>query len=155
METKEAIKIGTLIFEEKDAKWIMFDINNLLKQLSSNPRKITFEDLVRIQKKGIVTCFAVKPPKPDGLIKIIGMGSIYFIEIHTRKKAVIEDVVVDKKHRRKGLAEEIITKLVAKAKEAGVNHIDLTSEPDRVGANKMYQKMGFEKRKTNCYRLIL
>ena len=36
--------------------------------------------------------------------------------------------------------------------EKGISKIDLTSSPERVAANKLYQKLGFQKRITNVYR---
>ena len=33
--------------------------------------------------------------------------------------------------------------------------LHLTSRPQRVAANQLYQSLGFERRETNCYRLVL
>lgn len=43
--------------------------------------------------------------------------------------------------------------IVSQAKKQGVKHIDLTSGPQRVIANKLYRKLKFEPRDTNVYRL--
>lgn len=101
-----------------------------------------------------MTCFAIKKSEPSEPIQIIGMGSIHFIETFIRKKGIIEDVIVDKNHRKKGIGKKIIKLLIIEAEKAGANFIDLTSEPEKVAANKMYQKLGF-KIKKNYYRLDL
>ena len=38
------------------------------------------------------------------------------------------------------------------AEEAGARTVDLTSRPDREAANRLYVRLGFEKRETNVYR---
>jgi ribosomal protein S18 acetylase RimI-like enzyme len=41
------------------------------------------------------------------------------------------------------------------AKEAGAKTVDLTSRPSREAANRLYQRVGFERRDTNVYRYRL
>lgn len=38
-------------------------------------------------------------------------------------------------------------------KEMSVHHLHLTSNPNRIVANEMYMRMGFDKYTTNCYRM--
>jgi len=38
------------------------------------------------------------------------------------------------------------------SRKLDIKEVDLTSHPQRVAANKLYQKMGFEMRDTNVYR---
>jgi ribosomal protein S18 acetylase RimI-like enzyme len=70
------------------------------------------------------------------------------------EKAWIEDVVVDSSARGKGIGEKLVRLAVAFALEKGITKIDLTSGSNRTDANKLYQKLGFEKRDTNVYRFI-
>ena len=44
---------------------------------------------------------------------------------------------------------------LAAAKSAGATTVDLTSRPSREAANRLYQRVGFEKRETNVYRYKL
>ena len=41
------------------------------------------------------------------------------------------------------------------ADEAGVRTVDLTSRPSREGANRLYQRLGFELRDSNLYRYTI
>ena len=41
--------------------------------------------------------------------------------------------------------------LLAEAVRLGVDCVHLTSNPSRIAANALYQKLGFEKKETNCY----
>ncbi|OGI38129.1 MAG: hypothetical protein A2612_02205 [Candidatus Moranbacteria bacterium RIFOXYD1_FULL_44_12] len=69
--------------------------------------------------------------------------------------ARIEDVVVHPKHQGKGFGEKIMSHVIEQAKKKGIDSIELTSNPKRAVANKLYQKLKFEPRKTNVYRLKL
>ena len=69
--------------------------------------------------------------------------------------ADIESVVVSSKCRGRGYGKELMTAIVEAAKKLNVHHIQLTSNPARVAANRLYQELGFERYETNCYRLLL
>ena len=69
--------------------------------------------------------------------------------------ADIESVVVSSKCRGRGYGKELMTAIVEAAKKMNVHHIQLTSNPARVAANRLYQDMGFERYETNCYKLLL
>ncbi len=84
--------------------------------------------------------------------KVIGTITLVFIRIPTGLKARIEDVIVDKDTRGKGVATAMIWHVIQIAQEKGVTKVDLTSHPNRIAANKLYQKLGFEKRESNVYR---
>ena len=65
----------------------------------------------------------------------------------------IEDVVVDENHRGKGLGKALCQRVIDRARELGAIKIQLTSRPERVAANEMYKKLGFELKQTNVYRM--
>jgi len=69
--------------------------------------------------------------------------------------ADIESVVVSSKCRGRGYGKELMTAMVEAAKKMNVHHIQLTSNPARVAANRLYQEFGFERYETNCYKLLL
>ena len=69
--------------------------------------------------------------------------------------ATIESVVVSSKMRGKGLGRELMEHLIAEAARMNVDCIHLTSNPKRVAANALYQKVGFERKETNCYMMNL
>lgn len=67
--------------------------------------------------------------------------------------ADIESVVVGTQCRGKGYGKELVAAIIDAAKNLNVHHIQLTSNPQRVAANRLYQKMGFERYETNCYKM--
>ena len=67
--------------------------------------------------------------------------------------ADIESVVVSSKCRGRGYGRELMTAMIEAAKGFGAHHIQLTSNPARLAANRLYQDLGFERYETNCYKL--
>lgn len=88
---------------------------------------------------------------PDASDSIVGSGTLAVFAVPTGLRGHIEDVVVDQSVRGKGIGEALVTDLLAKARELGIESVSLTCNPTREAANKMYQKMGFQKRETHVY----
>jgi len=84
---------------------------------------------------------------------IIGTLTLIINHMPGGQKAWIEDVVVDEKARGAGVGRKLIEAAILFSKKKGITKIDLTSRPERLAANNLYQKLGFVKRKTNVYRL--
>jgi ribosomal protein S18 acetylase RimI-like enzyme len=74
---------------------------------------------------------------------------------HTLEFAIgdIESVVVSFSCRGRGYGRELMRAMVDAAKGLGVHHIQLTSNPVRVAANRLYQELGFVRYETNCYKM--
>lgn len=74
---------------------------------------------------------------------------------HTLEFAIadIESVVVLSGCRGRGYGRELMSAMVEAAKGFKVHHIQLTSNPARVAANRLYQEMGLERYETNCYKM--
>jgi ribosomal protein S18 acetylase RimI-like enzyme len=87
--------------------------------------------------------------------RIVGMLTLALFRIPTGMRAWIEDVVVDEGARGKGAGEALTREAIRLAEKAGARTIDLTSRPEREGANHMYEKIGFRPRGTNVYRYEL
>ena len=67
----------------------------------------------------------------------------------------VESVVVSSRCRGLGYGKALMTTLIEVAKKLNVHHIQLTSNPGRVAANRLYREMGFVRYETNCYKKIL
>jgi ribosomal protein S18 acetylase RimI-like enzyme len=84
--------------------------------------------------------------------RIVGTLTLALFAIPTGVRAWIEDVVVDESARGQGAGEALTRKAIRLAADAGARTVDLTSRPDRTAANRLYEKLGFRRRKTNVYR---
>lgn len=87
--------------------------------------------------------------------KIVGMAILYVHQGIDQITGHVDDVVVDEAHRGKGIATQLMNEVISLAKEKNLRQVELTSRPSREAANHLYQKLGFEKRETNPYRLKL
>lgn len=87
--------------------------------------------------------------------EILGTLSLVFTKIPTGVKIWIEDVVVDNAARGKGVGKQLMAYAIDHVKEQNIKTINLTSSPDRVAANTLYQTLGFKQRETNVYRLTM
>ena len=67
--------------------------------------------------------------------------------------ADIESVVVGSRCRGRGYGRELMSALIGAARGLKVHHIQLTSNPARVAANRLYQELGFVRYETNCYKM--
>jgi len=88
----------------------------------------------------------------DGARGIVGSMSLIVFRIPTGVRAWVEDVVVDKDARGRGVAEMLCRDAINRACAAGARTVDLTSRPTRAAANRLYQRLGFAQRETNVYR---
>jgi ribosomal protein S18 acetylase RimI-like enzyme len=91
----------------------------------------------------------------DGEGAIVGSLTLALFRIPTGLRAWIEDVVVDEAARGQGVGEALNRAALDRAREAGATTVDLTSRPSREAANRLYQRLGFEQRETNVYRITL
>ena len=86
---------------------------------------------------------------------VVGSLTLVIFRIPTGVGVWIEDVVVDEAARGHGTGEALVREGIRLAGEAGAKAVNLTSRPDRAAANRLYQRLGFEARTTNVYRLEL
>lgn len=107
------------------------------------------EDLSALLSSGSSILFVAR--HPDVTAPIVGMLTLSIYRVPTGVRSIIEDVVVDDTHRKRGIAKAMMEEAISAAREAGADGIALTSNPLRVEANQLYQSMGFQKRETNAY----
>ena len=69
--------------------------------------------------------------------------------------ADIEAVVVSPEHRGRGYGKALVNYMIDRARALNVHHLQLTSNPAREAANRLYQELGFERYNTNCYKFEL
>ena len=129
---------------------LLAGLNHLLPQLSSTAAPLTFDDLEGVVNSPTGQLFVARV---DNVI--VGTLTLVVFTIPTGVRAWIEDVVVDAEARGKGIGEALSFAAIDEARRLGVRSIDLTSRPSREVANTLYQKLGFELRNTNVYRLSL
>src|SRR4051794_9146244 len=122
----------------------------LIPQLSSSNPPPTADELAEIIAHPGSTIFVARL---DDVI--VGTLTLVTFRIPTAVRAWIEDVVTDDAARGKGVASALTKAALAHAAEVGAKTVELTSRPAREDANRLYQRLGFERRDTNVYRFVL
>lgn len=127
---------------------IYLAFQRLIPQLSSvsPPTRDEVRDLVMAEATTLLVARSDNGDRP-----IVGALTLVCFRVPTGLRAIIEDIVVDESARGEGLGEALTREGLRLAKEYGAKGVMLTSNPRRVAANKLYQKMGFKRWETNLY----
>jgi ribosomal protein S18 acetylase RimI-like enzyme len=125
-------------------------VQQLVPQLSSStppPTRVELE--VIVAGPNTMLLLARKGPA------VVGMLTLAHFRIPTGIRAWIEDVVVDADARGQGVGEALTREALRIAGTHGARTVELTSRPSREAANRLYQRLGFERRDTNVYRFSI
>jgi ribosomal protein S18 acetylase RimI-like enzyme len=88
----------------------------------------------------------------DGEDAYAGMLTLGFRTTLTRMVAHIDHVAVDPRHRRRGVARQLVSEALTVAASRGASRVDLTSAASRPGAADLYRGLGFVQRDTVNWR---
>jgi ribosomal protein S18 acetylase RimI-like enzyme len=124
----------------------------LIPQLTQNNTPPSRQELALLLSSGSSLLYLAR--HPDFGDDIIGLATLILYRVPTGLRAYIEDVVVDERARGKYIGEALTRACLERAEQAGASQVMLTSNPNRVAANRLYQHMGFKLRKTNVYRYV-
>lgn len=83
---------------------------------------------------------------------LIGSATLVTFPLPSGLRGHVEDVVVDKSARGRGIARLLLHRMTRLAEERGLRTLDLTSRPSRESALRLYESVGFERRDTNVLR---
>jgi len=122
----------------------------LVPQLTCNNPPPTHEELAIMLASPGSTLFVARHEHFGE--QIIGLATLALYHVPTGVRGYIEDVVVDERARGRRIGEALTRACLERAEQAGAPQVMLTSNPGRASANRLYQRMGFELRKTNVYR---
>lgn len=128
-------------------------IHSLLSQLSPGASPPTKSELAALLRGDTTALFVARVDRPDG--PIVGMIAVVSYQVPSGRLSRIEDLVVDTSARGQGIGEALTKTAVRHARSFGSKAVDLTSNPARRSANRLYQRLGFTRGQTNVYRLWL
>jgi ribosomal protein S18 acetylase RimI-like enzyme len=120
-------------------------IHRLLPQLTEARTPPTLEQLA--ETVGGQTVLVARDE--DGAI--VGTLTLVMYRVSSGLKGRIEDVIVDSSVRGQGVGEALVREGMARANEAKVLMLELTSMPYRESANRLYKRLGFVRKPTNVY----
>lgn len=125
---------------------------DLLPELSPSSPELTLSDLEQIVACSSNTLLVARD---DPSSKIVGTATVVIIHIPSGRRARLESVVVRPAARGSGVGESLCRRAIAVARDGGAAALDLTSAPSRAAAHRLYERLGFERRSTNVYRLAV
>ncbi len=126
-------------------------INRLLHQyLSAESPDTTLGLIIAMIKDGAsIACLR------DANKTIQGVGALVRARDFYGLFGIIESVVVHPSFRKRGYGQYLMENLIAQARSHNYQRLQLTSKPERIAANALYQSLGFALIETNVYRLRL
>jgi ribosomal protein S18 acetylase RimI-like enzyme len=125
----------------------------LIPQLNPHCPLPSYEAILSMLSSGGIVVFLAW--EGSGESEIIGTATLVTYETPTGQHGWVEDVVVDRQARGKGVGRALTEACLDKARLLGLREVNLTSRPEREAANRLYHAMGFEPRETNVYRYSL
>ena len=152
------VRVREVVDVEDVDEALVADIGRLLPQLSSSaapPTVASLAEIVSSPTTRLLVAVDDEEADPAGAGRIIGTLTLAVFSIPTGVRAWIEDVVTDELARGRGVGEALTARAVELAAGAGAKTLELTSRPSREAANRLYARLGFERRETNVYRLVL
>lgn len=148
MSTSEDIP-GVTIEEVTEVTDELIDAwSRLLPQLSRTATPIGKEELAEIVGSPATSLLMAR----DVELGYVGSLTLVVFRIPDGVRAWIESVVVDERARGRGIGRALNRAAIERAESLGARSIDLTSNPSREAANRLYGRLGFEARETNVYR---
>ena len=122
----------------------------LLPQLSSSAGTRSADDLAAVVDHQANTLLVARSQGA-----IVAMLTLVVFPLPSGRRARIEDVVVDQAARGQGVGAALTTEALRLAQEQGARNVDLTSRASRTAANRLYERLGFQRRDSNVYRYRL
>lgn len=128
------------------------DIRGLVSQLVGNAAGHRYSPAVMARAARNANTYILIARNGDS---IVGMATLITILTPSGLYGIVEDVVVHERVRGRGIGRALAERLITEARRQRMMMLELTSSPSRIAANHLYQSLGFQKRETNPYRLIL
>lgn len=125
-------------------------LNRLLPQLAPDARTISLNDVKTITESDSSHLYVMET---NG--ETIGTYTLCAYDSPTGRKVWLEDVIVDSRHRGKGLGRQLVAHAMNEAKRFAPCTLMLTSRPSRIAANALYQAIGMERKETNVYKQMI
>ena len=118
--------------------------------VSKQNRRVSVEDVRNtIEKPNYTSIVAVDD---DKIVGVVGLAETQFF---TGNTGVLDELAVNPEYRRKGIASQLVKKLVEIAKEKRLSYVKLDTTAENDTANMLYEKVGFERKEDTTYKLYL
>lgn len=121
----------------------------LLPQLEPGLPGVDHERVQQVVSSACVVQFVARAAQSQS---IVGLGTLVLAPLPTGMRAYAEDLVVAPEFRGRGIGELLCRAAFDHAAREGAVCVDGTADPQRVDANRLYERVGFQRRATIPYR---
>jgi ribosomal protein S18 acetylase RimI-like enzyme len=128
-------------------------LENLIPQLGGDKIPPSQAELAALLDSKSSTLLLARYPNEGG--EIVGALTLAIYRVPTGVRSIVEDLIVDQRFRRLGIARALMGRAVDLARWAGAANVSLSSAAHREAANTLYYSLGFQLRQSNFYILHL
>jgi ribosomal protein S18 acetylase RimI-like enzyme len=122
-------------------------VGRLVGQLSAAAQAPTVDELRELVDSPATRLLVAR----DEHDRVDGLLTLALFRVPTGLRAWVEDVVVDERARRKGVAETLIMEALRLAQGAGATTVEITTR-DNEAPDRLVRRLGFKQQKTGVYR---
>lgn len=127
-------------------------LRRLVPQLSPAAPPPTLERVAELVASDHQALLVARLPEAEP--SIVGTLTLVAYPLPSGLRVWIEDVVVDAAARGRGVGAALVRTALRRAEQMGAPAVNLTSNPRREAANRLYRRLGFTLRETNAYRYL-
>jgi ribosomal protein S18 acetylase RimI-like enzyme len=133
--------------EDVDSVAVLFDLYRLFYEQTSDLEGARGFLRERLTQNESVIFFETDNTESRGFAQAYPA----FSSVSMRRTWILNDLYVRKEHRGKGIGEALLQHVLDFAKETGTKGVLLETGEDNVAAQRLYEKMGFEREANRFY----
>ena len=123
-------------------------ITNLYNQLNDSIKQLSLHQIL-VENRNLIFVLCTDDDE------VVGIALMATYQVISGHKGMIEDVVVDQRHRGKGIGRMLMEKLLQEGRNRELDEILLFSGHHRTPAINLYKSLGFQLKNSGLYRLPL
>lgn len=144
-------------FKSSDMTIEILDQNTVTERIQNQVAELFGQLNSEIDQLGVNQIFDANENTVLAICKIddaiVGMASMATYKVISGHKGMIEDVVVDKDQRGKGIGRRLMEKLLEEGKKQNLDQMLLFSGHHRLPAINLYKSLGFKLKESGLYVL--
>ncbi|MFS4491775.1 N-acetyltransferase family protein [Maribacter sp. 2308TA10-17] len=138
--TFEILTLDTLTNE------VQVQVAALYKQLNADNKQRSLQEILHSKNNVLVLLCKVDSA-------VVGIALLSTYTVISGFRGMVDDVVVDRSQRGKGIGKKLMNKLIEESAKIGLDEILLFTGHHRKPAIALYTSLGFELRKSGLYSL--
>ncbi|HDZ14768.1 hypothetical protein LCGC14_0938470 [marine sediment metagenome] len=123
-------------------------ITELYKQLNDSMKQSPLHQILQEDNHIVFAMCTIED-------QIVGIALMATYKVISGHRGMVEDVVVDKNYRGKGIGRKLMERLLEEARNRHLDSVILFSGHQREAARSLYKSLGFTLRDSGVYNLKL